>query len=361
MTPTSSIIRHGNFWLCLPLGLAVTIPNAGLAADSNGNYRVSFSLGAAFNISAKFSGHPGALNLQSSQSQAGAANFDNGFVGADVSGDPNLTTFWGYSRVNQPVADGNGNVIGLNYERTTVAADSMSPKIDADPSLAGEILLRRSISTSGGRTIGVELGVSYMSLSLHDDSAYTVDGQRTGYSFALPSPVNAELFPPPGYQGPFNGLGLNLNQSQTTGQTVAAPAAIAVSGSRRIDADVFGFRLGPYWEIQFDETLAASFSAGAVVAFINDSVTWSESISVNTATDNGYWTGQSSASGSRSGVAYGYYVGADVNWSLNERWSVVGGCRVQDLGTYTHGIGLGQMQLSLRRSIFVSLGVGYSF
>jgi hypothetical protein len=317
-------------------------------------------LGAAFNVSAKFHGQPGGQNFQNPQGQSGTTYFDNGYVGPDVSGDASLTTFWGYNRADQPIIAG-GNVIGINYERTTVAPDSTSPRLDADPSPSGEILVRRRIANSGWVTFGVEFGVSYTRFDLDDNSPYSTDGQRTSYSFSLPSPVDADLFPPIGYQGPFNGLGPNLSLGQTTGQTLTVPDAVAVSGTRRVEVDIFGFRLGPYLEFPFNDRFAASMSGGAVVALISDQVTWNGNVSVNSATDNGYWSGQTSAKGSHCGAAYGYFVSADVSYSVSEDWSTVAGCRLQGLSTYKHKIGEGEMRLDLGQSFIVSLAVRYSF
>jgi hypothetical protein len=360
MTHTLSTFCRRKLWCCLPVGLVVLLPSLGSGADPDDNYRVSFSLGAAFNVSAKFRGHPGIPNMQNPQGQSGTAYFDNGYVGPDVSGDASLTTFWGYNRADQPII-ASGNVLGLNYERTMVTPDSTSPRLDADPSPSGEILVRRRIANSGCVTFGVEFGASYTRFDLDDNSRYTTDGQRTGYSFGLPSPVDADLFPPAGYQGPFNGLGPNLSLGQTTGQTLTIPGAVAVSGTRRVEADILGFRLGPYLEFPFNEKFAASISGGAVVALIADRVTWNENVSVNSATDNGYWTGQTSARGSQCGEAYGYFVSADVSYSVNDQWSTVAGCRFQGLGTYKHKIGEGEMQLDLGQSFIVSLAVRYSF
>jgi len=359
MTLARSTIRRREFWCCFPVGLVLLL-NTSSGADSDKNYHVSFSAGAVFNIAANFRGHPGTLNLQNPQSQSGTAFFDNGYVGPDVSGDANLTTFWGYNRADQPIIAG-GNIIGMNYERTTAAANSTSPTVEAGPSPSGEILVRRGIAKSTRVTFGAEFGASCTRFDFNDDSSYALDGNRTGYSFSLPGPVDPNLFPPAGYQGPFNGLGPILNQGQTTGQTTTAPGAIVVSGRRQIEADVFGLRLGPYLEFCFSEEFAASISGGAVVALINDSVTWSETVSVSSSTDNGYWTGQSSASGNKCGVAYGYYVGADVSYSINERWSVLAGGKLQGLGTYTRKIGEGELDLDLRRSVMVSLAIRYSF
>lgn len=360
MTRTLSISRRRKLWCCLSVGLVVLFPSLSSGAHPDKKHSVSLSVGAAFNVSAKFRGHPGTPNMQNPQGQSGTTYFDNGYVGPDVSGDASLTTFWGYNRADQPMI-ASGNVIGLNYERTTVTPGSTSPRLDADPSLSGEILVRRRIANSGCVTFGVEFGASYTRFDLDDNSPYSTDGQRTGYSFSLPSPVDADLFPPAGYQGPFNGLGPNLSLGQTTGQTTTVPGAVAVSGTRRVEADIFGFRLGPYLEFPFNEKFAASISGGAVVALIADRVTWNENVSVNAATDNGYWTGQTSARGSRCGAAYGYFVSADVSFSMSEHWSTVAACRLQGLGTYKHKIGEGEMRLDLSQSFIASLAVRYSF
>lgn len=360
MTSTHSARSRGPFWRCVSIGLVASLPIASPGADSGGNYHVSFSAGAAFNISAQFRGHPGVLNLQNSQGQSGATFFDNGYVGPDVSGDPSLTTFWGYNQVEQRTISG-GNVVGINYARTTLSPEATSPSIDADPSPSGEIVVRRQFACSSRVTFGVEFAASYTRLDLDDNSPYAADGQRTGYSFGLPGPVDADLFPPAGYQGPFNGLGPVLNLGQSASPATIVPGAVAVTGTRQLEADVFGFRLGPYLEFEFGDKFAASFSAGGVMALINDRVTWSESVSVNSATDSGYWTGQVSARGSECGVEYGYYVGADVGYLINHHWSVIAGCQLQGLSTYKHQIGQGELRLDLSRSLIVNLGVRYRF
>jgi hypothetical protein len=84
-------------------------------------------------------------------------------------------------------------------------------------------------------------------------------------------------------------------------------------------------------------------------------------VSVNSAAANGYWTGQASASGTRCGVAYGYYVAAEVSCAINEHWNITADCQMQGLGTYQHQVGLGEVQLDLRRTLIVSLGAGYRF
>ena len=76
---------------------------------------------------------------------------------------------------------------------------------------------------------------------------------------------------------------------------------------------------------------------------------------------NGYWTGQSSVSGTSWGVTAGFYAGVDLNYQLSRRWAVVAGAKFLDAGTYTHELGQGQMNLDLGKAFSFNLGAGFSF
>jgi hypothetical protein len=128
-----------------------------------------------------------------------------------------------------------------------------------------------------------------------------------------------------------------------------------------VEADIFGFRLGPYIEMPLSKRFSASISAGALVALVHDHVNWSENLAVNTATVSGYWTGSSSVSGDSCGVTAGFYAGADVSFQMSENWSLFAGARFQDAGTYTHHLGDGEMNLNQGQTFSLELGVGYSF
>ena len=313
-----------------------------------------------FNVSASFRGHPSAPLLVNSHDQPSAANYDNGYVGRDISGDPNYSTYWGYNQSSQQIIS-SGNVTGLNYERTTALAGQGSPRTDADPSVGADITLRRQLGKWHEMRYGLELGASFNQAHLKSDSSYLTAGQRTGYSYGLAAPIDASLFPPAGYQGPYSGAGLNINPTPTTGQSSIVPNAVLVSGSREVDADIFGFRLGPYLELPITKKLSASISAGGALVLVHDHVSWSEQLAVNTAAVNGYWTGQSSVSGDSVGVTAGFYAGLDVNYLLSKNWTVFAGARFQDAGTYTHHLGDGEMDLNLGQTFSLELGLGYSF
>jgi hypothetical protein len=351
--------RHKHCLRVLLFIFGITV-GSGRADDNPSNWQVRVSANTMFNVSASLKGHPGSPLLSSSHDQPGAANYDNGYVGRDVSGDPNFSSYWGYSQSSQQIISG-GNVVGVNYERTTPLPNAGSPSKDADPSPGGEITLRRQIAKWGKARSGLELGASYNYVNLKDASAYSTAGQRVGYSYNLPYPVDASLFPPAGYQGPFNGLGVILNPTPTLGQTTVVPNTVSVSGSREVDADIFGFRLGPYLELPISKRFSASISAGALLTVVSDRATWSENLTVNTATVNGYWIGQSSVADDSCDVTAGFYAGADLGYLLSKNWALFGGVRFQDAGTFTHHLGQGQMDLNLGQTVSVNFGIGFNF
>ena len=359
MKPSLSTSRHQTILYCVA-SLSVAVLPAIADDDATTPWQVRVSANTMFNVSVSFKGHPVLPVLTSSHDQPGAANYDNGYVGRDISGGPNLSTYWGYNQSSQQIISG-GNVTGLNYERTTPLAGQNSLCNDAGPSVGADIMLRRQLGKWNGARYGLELGASFNQAHLNDDSSYSTAGQRTGNSYRMLAPIDAGLFPPAGYQGPQNGLGPIINPTPTAGQSSIVPGAVLASGSREADADIFGLRFGPYLELPISKRLSASVSAGGSIALVRDRVSWVERLAVNTATDSGYWTGQSSVSGDSFGVTAGFYAGADVNYSLSKSWALTGGVRFQDAGTYTHHIGQGQMDLNLSNTFIVSVGVGYSF
>ena len=339
-------------------GLSVATAHAQESADDSAEakWQVHFSANTLFNVTASFKGHPGLPALNGGGGQPGAENYDNGFVGLDVSGDPGLSTYWGYNNASQLVTSG-GNVTGVNYQRaSSVAPNSVSPKLDSDPSVGAEINFRRQLTKFGEARFGVEFGASYNKVDLTDTTGYFAAGAATSYGYNFAGPINANLFPPAGYQGPFDGAGPIINPTPTTGPTVLTPNAVFITGKRDVEANIFGLRLGPYLELPLTKRFSASLSGGAVLAVVCDSVSWRENLLVNNVN-----VGSSSVSDTSCGVTAGFYVGADASFRISENWSAFAGFRYQDAGTYTHSLGRGQVDLNLGETYLVNLGIGFSF
>ena len=53
-----------------------------------------------------------------------------------------------------------------------------------------------------------------------------------------------------------------------TGASALVPNAVLVSGKRAADANIFGFRVGPYLEVPIMKNLSAQVSAGGLLAVL---------------------------------------------------------------------------------------------
>ena len=339
----------------------LTLTALPLLADETDNWQASFSGSLLLNVSAKFRGHPADYVLTNPNAGgSGAVNYDNGYVGKDISGSSTLSTYWGYQNAGQVVTSG-GNATGLNYQSTTLNPGQTSPSANADLTAGGEVQLRRALVSTGGGKLGVELGFSYHHADIKDAGSYDASGLRTSTTYATSAPYDLNLFPPAGYQGPYNGSGPLINPTGTTGAATAAPNAVLVSGTRQVDADLFGFRLGPYFEYPLCDSFKVAASAGGLLMVVNDQANWTESVAVNTAASSGYWIGRSSVSGDSLGVTGGFYVGVDAAWKFADYWSLVGGVKWLDAGTYTQKLGAGQVVLDLSQAVTFNLGLSYSF
>jgi hypothetical protein len=122
-----------------------------------------------------------------------------------------------------------------------------------------------------------------------------------------------------------------------------------VSDRRRLDSDIWGFRLGPYAEFPITDRVNFQLCGGMAVALLNNDVAWS-------ITGTGL-----SGKGHDSAVLWGGYVAANLSVQLHKNWSAVGGVQYQNLGTYEHSFGGRRVELDLSHSFFVTLGVSCSF
>ena len=57
----------------------------------------------------------------------------------------------------------------------------------------------------------------------------------------------------------------------------------------------------------------------------------------------------------------GGYVAGNISVTLSDKWALVDGVQFEDLGTYTQNLNGKQAVLDLSNSIFVTLGLSYSF
>jgi hypothetical protein len=66
-------------------------------------------------------------------------------------------------------------------------------------------------------------------------------------------------------------------------------------------------------------------------------------------------------SGSHSGWLPGGYVAGNISVALSDSWALVAGAQFEDVGHYTQNLNGKQATLDLSKSIFVTVGLSYSF
>jgi hypothetical protein len=144
--------------------------------------------------------------------------------------------------------------------------------------------------------------------------------------------------------------------SHTAIPQAAVNITTTIGGRRKIDADVYGFRIGPYLDIPIYKKLAFSLSGGLAVAVVNSQFHYDEMVGVP-----GIGVFGQSGAGSHSDVLLGGYASGNFSYSFTKSWSAFAGAQFEDLGHYSHQLGSKLAELDFTKSVFVNIGVGFSF
>jgi hypothetical protein len=329
------------------IGIASIISLSVVAAraDENVTNRFSFSSRLGFNISAKFKGR-GTVAPPRLTPDGSLYNYDNGYVLNDVSDSFGGETWnWGYDNSAQQVDSAN-SLIGMS--RTS--SQPGSSRMDDDPALGAEIVFSRQLWADPEKLrFGVEIAGNYLNIGLSQNDRATGTSVTDFYPYT--PGTTPPLSPAPGtglpYQGTFNGPGFTIFTNIASSVT----NTVSFSDKQRFDADLWGFRFGPYLEIPLSERINLNLSGGLAVGFLNADASWKQTSATSSA----------SGSGHDFEVLWGGYVGGNLSWRLTEDWTLIGGALFQNLGTYQHSFDGRKVEVDLANSVFVTVGIGYSF
>ena len=345
----TQIIRIALSAACL---LAPTVAMAQQPATNHLTFSARFGL----NISARFSGAaPIAIPPSSRTTPNGASyNYDDGYVYPDVSGSGDgYTWYWGYDN-NGTQLDPEANTILLH--RSSGSTMVNSPTMSDDPSPGAELTYTRELGTKGYFRFGFEAAVNYLSVGIGGRGSYALRGGLTTDEYSYVSGTT-----PPGatpsspYQGGFDGPGYVIGVNPAS-STTADGVVGSVAGTRNLDADLWGGRLGPYLQYDLGKNVSLNLSGGLAVGWLNTSVSWNESIAFSSGGSM-----VDAGSGSDQEFLVGGYVAVNVDWRLSERWSAAGSVQYQNLGTYDQTFGTRSARLDLSSSILFTIGLSYNF
>ena len=341
-------MKTNHYHLAFPLTGALLFGAAVSASAEQDNYtyldstnRVTLSFRLGLNIHAKFTGIG---------TTAGPGNYYDGYVLTDSTVNYlGLTSYWGYQYASQYNLGANTFV----FHQPSGAGVPSSISDSDNPYPGVELTYDRQLGVKEDwhhMRYGVEGALNYMPISMKNNNPYNVTIKTDTYAFGgVPGQI-----PVPGHQGLFSG---NPGDPvlMVPGTSALTPGGTLLT-QNHFDADLWGGRLGPYVEFPLGRKLDLRLSGGLAVGLLDGSGSWQEKLSLN-----GNPLGALSGSGDDFGVLWGYYASLNATWQINHRWGVAGGVQYQDLGTYSHNFGGRGVELDLNRSLFVELGVSYSF
>ena len=348
--------RNQQLWAAL-IAASLLAPCMATAQPNAVTNRLTFSARFGLNISGKFSGTaPFAMPTPSRTTPDGDNyNYDDGYVLPDVSGSGDgYTWYWGYDDSGSQMSAANNTIL---LSRSTGMANLRSPAMDDDPSLGGELTYSHELGTKGDFRFGFEAALNYLNISLGANSPYSLNATRVRDAYAYtPGTTPPSATPGDPYQGSFDGPGYVIGTTPVSSTTSAGAAVGTVTGSRDLDADLWGGRIGPYVEFYLDDDVSVSLSGGLAVGWLHNSVSWNETIAFT-----GGGTQVDAGSGDDNALLVGGYVAANLYWRLSECWTAAGSIQYQNLGTYDESFGTRRAELDLSNSFFVTIGVSYNF
>ncbi len=320
-----------------------------------------FTLSARFglNISGKFkgvgssfsSGTPLSAGRQTAQGDA--YNYDNGYVLTDISGNAGgQSWYWGYDNASQ--VNSGANTIAFNHTAATGLPSQNSG--DDSTSVGAELAYDHELGVREDwhhLRYGLEGAFNYMPIEFSSGGVFNATlSQRTDtYSYA-----SGTTPPSAPYQGSFGGPGFVINVPAVSSTVALIPGASFIA-QQHFDANLWGFRFGPYIEYPLSEKLDIFLTGGLALGLIDGNASWKEVLTL----PGGAGSLTAAGSGSDISLLYGYYIGLNAGYQLTERWGVEAGLQFQDLGTYDHNFGGRMAELDLSKSLFIHAGIGYSF
>jgi hypothetical protein len=276
-------------------------------------------------------------------------NYDNGYVLTDSSGNAmGYTRYWGYDSASQV----SGNSIVM--QRSSSAATASSNDQYDSPMSGVELTYNRELIHKKSWRAGLEGAFGYTYMSVHDDSTLSANVSRVNDTYTYPGP-STEI-PPAPYTGFYSTNGPVLSASRSSRTTDVLQNAASITGSRDFSANLFSFRAGPYFEIPISKSIAFTLGGGFALMCVNSEFSYDETVTIP-----GVGSVEHRAPGSGTAWLPGGYVSGAFSWALSDAWALVAGAQFESVGRYTQTLNGEQATLDLSKTIFVTLGLSYSF
>lgn len=291
--------------LGLALGLACAAQTGFAQADYDPGWTKNFRVGAVsgFNVKGSFKlrgQFP--INGGSNPGTVGDPNvdhvYDNGYVRVDETGNAQgYTGYWGYEEGAQ-YDSGSRQIL---FTHSTSFTGAGSSEADNDFSLGAELAYGGVIRQWERMRLGWEFGFAWLPMEISDSSS--IDAQISGDIYGHSVPTGVAVLPTAPYQGGPSGVGGPVISSASTLVGSFSNADGDIRGSRKLEMDLFIFRLGPTLFFDVMPEMGLAVSAGPAMALVSQTYSYNESVVYA-----GGSTGINRGSFSDSTFVYGAYL-----------------------------------------------------
>jgi len=330
-------------------GAAIDMP----AAKSRWTFGASFA--PLLNVESNFSGLGSFGSAFAPQPLGGGQDYEyeDGFVRVDVTGNGGgLTGYWGYDNASQ--YDPLNETISFNLTSGLAngragETEEYSPGFE----VFGYYDMGR-IADFNGKPVswGFKGGLHYAKISTGGSSTLTSDIIRITDTFDA---SGIFLFPPPGYQGTFNGPGILIGDDPTRTAAIIADGG-SIASDLDLDVDMVTFTAGPYIEIPLADKFSVSAEAGVSVSIAHGDYEFDTLTSITGLPDQA-----ASGDETRTVILPGLYAGVSAIWQLTDRFGIHGSARYQYIDQFSVDANGSDASLSFDGAAVISLGGVWNF
>lgn len=328
-------------------GMLVGFAPGALAEKPDGPVnRFQFGAVLGFNTEVNFRNHAASLPpIQRANALGGTdREYNDGFVRQDASGPGSPTTWnWGYETAAQAIP----GAFTMNALQGNPGADING--VSDDPQWGAEFTYGRILTIWADAGIGFELGLSWVDFNVEDSGTVATSLQRVSDTFGL----GGAVAPSAPYAGSFEGPGPLLDRAPL-GSVTATGGTLA--GSRRVEANWWGARIGPLLDIPMGDIVSLQLSGGLALAWFDAEFSYSE-----TATAPGGGTTSDSASSSKDSLLWGGYGRAQLTAQLNRSLGFYAGVQYLLMEDFDISAGSRTAEVELGGTVQAVAGFLYQF
>jgi hypothetical protein len=320
------------------------------------SYRMGMNIRVDFN---KLGGFPAISDPGPATGSTFNRNYDNGsYNRVDSSGNTGATTwYWGYESPSQI----QGNTLVM--ESSSSPANASSKERQNDPQHGFELSYSRQLYRHKNLKLGLEGAFGYTLLDASDSHTLFSTVNRITDSFVIPGGVS--VVPAAPYHGTFFGPGALMSSAPERNTSVISRDAV-ITGERKLDSDLFIFRLGPYMEVPVYKSLSFLLGGGLTLISANTDFSYKETVTLS---DTGQVSDPRAGSGSESDFLVGGYVSGTLSYDITHGVGVFCGVQFQSAGrSVTDSRLLNQQPVTRKESVLdfgesllLVFGVSYSF